>query len=49
MVRKQRAMGMALCSFGVGLVVAVLFESGFFLLLVGILSIVSGCILMNLA
>lgn len=49
MVRKPTAIGMALCAFGVGLVLAVLFESGFCLLLLGLLSIVGGCILMNRA
>jgi hypothetical protein len=49
MCRKQRAVGMALSAFGFGLVIAVLLQSGFCLLLVGLFSIVGGCILMNRA
>lgn len=47
MVRRKECMGMVLAAFGVGLILAVLLQSGLCPVILGIVSIIAGCICMK--
>ncbi len=47
MIKKREAIGIALFAFGVGLVLAVLLQSGLCPVLLGLISIIAGCVFMH--
>ncbi len=47
MIRKREVIGIALFAFGVGMILAVLLQSGLCPILLGIAAVVAGCIFMH--
>ncbi|GEM_PF-5010528 len=47
MIRKREAAGLALMAFGVGMILAVLLQSGLCPLIIGAAAVIAGCLLLK--
>ncbi len=47
MIRKREALGLALMTFGAGMILAVILQSGLCPLVIGAAAVIAGCILLK--